>query len=97
MPAPLVPGRESGRGVVNGFATVELAWCRDVEVGGPLGEFGVGHGPSRVRRLGLALIESIVKLLTTVPVGLSTWNPALSLPVRLPNVCPPDQPTALTP
>ena len=58
MPAPLVPGRESSRWVVNGFAAVELTWRWDVDGVSPLGEFLVGHGPRRVWRFGLALIKS---------------------------------------
>jgi hypothetical protein len=48
MPAPLVPCRESSRWVINRFTAVEFTWRWDVDVGGPLGEFLVGHVPSRV-------------------------------------------------
>ncbi len=58
MRAPLVPCRESGRWVVDGFTAVEFASRWNLEVGSPLGEFLVGHGPGRVRRFGLALITS---------------------------------------
>lgn len=56
IPAPLVPCRESSRWVIDRFAAVEFTWCWDVDVGGPLGEFLVRHGPSRVWRYRLALI-----------------------------------------
>src|SRR5256886_17337527 len=52
------PCRESSRWVINGFTAVEFAWRWDVDVGSPLGEFLVGHKPSRVWRFGLALIKS---------------------------------------
>jgi hypothetical protein len=55
--APLVPCRESSRWVINGFTAVEFAGGGDVDVGSPLGEFLVGHRPSRVWRFGLALIK----------------------------------------
>src|ERR1700685_734682 len=56
--APLVPCRESSRWVINGFTAVEFAGGWDVDAGSPLGEFLVGHRPSRVWRFGLALIKS---------------------------------------
>lgn len=56
--APLVPCGESSRRVINGFTAVEFAWGWDVDIGSPLGEFLVGHGPRRVGRFGLALIKS---------------------------------------
>ena len=56
--APLVPCRESSRWVINGFTAVEFAWRWDVDVGSPLGEFLIGHRPSRVWRFGFALIKS---------------------------------------
>src|SRR5258707_14937592 len=56
--APLVPCRESSRWVINGFTAVEFAWRWDVDVGSPLGEFLVGHRPSRVWLFDLALIKS---------------------------------------
>jgi hypothetical protein len=58
MPAPLVPCRESSRRVVKRFTAVELTWRWDVDLGGPLGEFLVRHGPSGVWRFGLAVIKS---------------------------------------
>jgi len=39
MHTPLVPRRESERGVAHGFAPVELTWCWDLERGCPLGQF----------------------------------------------------------
>src|SRR5688500_9468927 len=58
MPAPLGPRRESSRWVIDRFTAVQLARRRDVEAGSPSGELLVGHGPRRVWRFRLALIES---------------------------------------
>jgi hypothetical protein len=58
MPAPLVPCHEPSRWVINGLTAVEFTRRWDVDVGSPLGEFLVGHGPSGVWRFGLALIKS---------------------------------------
>lgn len=58
MTAPLVPGRESSRWVINRFAAVEFTWGWDVDGGGPLSKFLVRHGPCRMWHFGLTLIKS---------------------------------------
>src|SRR3954469_8624928 len=57
MVAPLVPGREPSGWVVDGLAAVELAGRGVVDLGGPLGQLLVGHGPGRLRGSALALVQ----------------------------------------
>src|SRR6476469_10328856 len=58
MRAPLVPGREARRWVVDGLTAVELTGCRHLDARSPRGELVVGHRPRRVWRVGLALVET---------------------------------------
>ena len=56
--APLIPGREPSRCLINGLTASELTGRGDVEPGSPLGQFLVRHRPRCLGRFGLAPIES---------------------------------------
>ena len=56
---PLAPCREARGRVADRFTPVKFRRRRDVEFGGPLGEFLLGHWPGRAWSSSQALVESL--------------------------------------